>query len=142
MNFDNNKKAVSANTAPYNSTLNRNNKRFPAFGKELFELRCAGKVPTKIVHVVFNWNLARAYPRLVITDEVPLSQLDFRGLAGLPVQISFHRVDANRIDALAQQILKSRPSWLATFAIDLVGSDLPAYAIIKPLQQSDERVAA
>lgn len=135
-------KARAATQARYNSTSNRNSKRFPAFGKELFELRCAGKVPTKIVHVVFNWSLARAYPRLVITDEVPLSQLDFRALAGLSVQISFHRMDADRIDALAQQILKSRPSWLATFAIDLAGSETPAHTIIKPLQQSEQRVAA
>jgi hypothetical protein len=138
----NNKKAVSANTAPYKSNLSRNNKRFPAFGKELFELRCAGKVPTKIVQVVFSWHLAKAWPRLVITDDALPSELDFRCLAGLPVQISYHNRDAHRIDSLVQEILKVRPSWLATFALDLVGGDVPAYAIIKPLQQSEERVAA
>ena len=43
-------------------------KRLPAYGKQLTAMRRAGKIPARMVIVTFDWELARAYPRIVIAD--------------------------------------------------------------------------
>jgi hypothetical protein len=116
-------------------------KRFPPYGRELFQMRCAGKAPTRIIQVVFGWDVAKAYYRLVLADETPASELDFRGLAGLPVQISFHNPHSHRVDAVVQAILAVQPSFLCTFNIDLAGGDVPAWTIIKELQEQPRKAA-
>ncbi len=106
------------------------NKRFPAYGKKLIELRRAGKVPSRRVMIVFDWKLARTYPRIVIANDIPLDGLEFSYLAGLPVQIVYRGKDAHRVNAVSGEIMKVNPSWLATFAMDLVATDVPAFTII------------
>ena len=108
------------------------NKKFPPYGKQLLKLRNQGKIPNKLVMVVFNWKLARVYPRVVITEEAKPENIEFKYLAGIPVQIVFTEKEAHRVDAFAQEILKVAPSFLSTFALHLL--DVGATTILKPLQ--------
>ena len=107
--------------------------RMPAYGKQLMELRLAGKMPRGIVMVTFGWELAQAYTRIVIPDNTSPDQLNFYYLAGLPVQIVYHRKDAHRVNDVTEAILKINPSWLATLAMDLIDTG-NAISIIKPLE--------
>lgn len=109
-------------------------KRFPAFGKMLFKLRQVGKIPAQIVMVVFDWSTAITYPRIVIPIDMHPELLRFDYLTGLPVQIVFHIKDAHRVDSVIQEIIKIEPSFLSTFALDLVDSG-KAIKLIKPYEQ-------
>jgi len=110
-------------------------KQYPAFGKRLMLIRQTGKVPSKVVMVVFNWKLGAAYPRIVITEDTNTETLQFGYLSGIPVQIVYCSQDAGRVDAVAQAILAVNPSYLSTFALDLaeIGK---ATTILKPLQNT------
>ncbi len=108
-------------------------KQYPAFGKRLMLIRQTGKVPSKVVMVVFNWKLGRAYPRIIITEDTNTETLEFGYLSGIPVQIVYCSQDAGRVDAVAQAILAVNPSYLSTFALDLVDIG-KATTILKPLQ--------
>jgi hypothetical protein len=112
------------------------NKKFPAYGKKLFELRKRGKIPRKILQVVFDWKIARAYPRIIIQEEVKPEDLEFCYLAGLPVQVVFSKSEAHRVDGFSQEILKVNPSFLCTFGLNLL--DVGATEILKPLQTPQE----
>ena len=107
------------------------NRKLPAFGKKILDLRKSGKVPSRIVQVVFDWKLARSYPRLVITETDRVDELNFNCLAGLPVQIAYRSHDTCRVSKLVEAILKVRPSFLSTFAVDLAGEG-GARALIIP----------
>lgn len=98
-------------------------KRFPAFGKQLSAMRRAGKTPAKIIYVTFDWGLAKAYPRIVLTDDAIPANLNFSYLAGLPVQIVYRVRDAHKIHAVVEEILKVNPCFLTTFAVDRAGED-------------------
>ena len=111
-------------------------KKFPAYGKKLFELRKQGKMPNKLLMVVFDWLIGRAYPRIVITGEAKPENIEFKYLAGIPVQIVFTEKEAHRVDAFAQEILKVAPSFLCTFGLNLL--DVGATQILKPLQTPQE----
>lgn len=108
-----------------------NYKRLPPYGKQLMSIRQAGKAPAKMVIVAFDWDLAHAYPRIIIPDNLTPAEIDFRFLAGLPVQITYRSKDAHRVDAAAQEVAKVNPCFLATFAFDLAGTG-DAWAILKP----------
>lgn len=110
-------------------------KQYPPFGKRLTLMRQIGKVPSKVVMVVFNWKLGAAYPRIIITEDTNTETLEFGYLSGIPVQIVYCSQDANRVDAVAQAILKVNPSYLATFVLDLVYTG-KATTILKPLQNT------
>lgn len=110
-------------------------KQYPPFGKRLTLMRQIGKVPSKVVMVVFNWKLGAAYPRIIITEDTNTETLEFGYLSGIPVQIVYCSQDAGRVDAVAQAILAVNPSYLATFALDLVGIG-KATTILKPLQNT------
>jgi len=116
-------------------------KRFPAFGKQLMSLRRTGKIPARMVMVVFNWKLARTYPRLVIPNDIVPEELDFSYLAGLPVQIVYCDEDAHKVDAVVQAISKVNPCFLSTFGLDLVDSG-ESRVIINPFEEIQvQRVA-
>ena len=110
-------------------------KRYPAFGKFLMKLRQIGKIPSQVVMVVFDWKVARAYPRIVIDNKTQPEGLEFGYLTGIPVQIVYSDKDAFRVDPLAQIILEIAPSFLSTFGLNLVDTG-EATSIIKPLQNS------
>src|SRR5690242_11548733 len=92
--------APAATEAVFGTRLNRNYKRMPPYGKQLMAIREAGKVPIRIVVVCFDWNQARTYPRVIIPADATPENLDFRFLAGLPVQIIYRSTDAHRMEAL------------------------------------------
>lgn len=114
-------------------------RKLPAYARKILDLRKSGKVPSRIVQIVFDWKLARAYPRLVVTEAVQVADLDFHCLAGLSAQIVYRDRDAHQVDAVIQEILKVRPSFLSTFAIDRAGED-GARALIIPF--AEMKVAA
>lgn len=81
--------------------------------------------------MAFDWDLAHAYPRTIIPNDLVPTETEFRFLAGLSVQITYRNKDAHRVDAVAQEIAKVNPCFLATFALDLAGTG-DAWAILKP----------
>lgn len=116
-------------------------RRLPPYGKQFMALRQAGKVPSKRVMVSFDWDLARAYPRIIIPADENPSELEFKFLAGLSVQIIYGCKDAHRVDALVQEIMRVNPCFLATFALDLVDTG-DALTLIKPYQLLEVAEAA
>jgi hypothetical protein len=114
--------------------------RMPAYGKQIMELRLAGKMPKGIVMVTFGWALAEVYTRIVIPDDVPTDQLNFYYLAGLPVQIVYYRKDAHRVNEVTEAILRIGPSWLATLALDLIDTG-NAISIIKAFELPQREAA-
>ena len=114
--------------------------RFPPYSRKLLELRQSGQVPSRTVRIVFSWNLAKVYPRIVITDDAS-EDLNFDYLAGLPVQIVFYRKDAHRVPAIVQSVLKVNPSCLSTFGLDLIDTG-NALMIIKHFQDTPIERAA
>lgn len=123
--------ALGATRATFQTKPQSNYKRLPPYGKQLMTIREAGKAPAKMVIVAFDWDLARAYPRIIIPNDLTPAEIEFRFLAGLPVQITYRGKDAHRVDAVAQEIIKVNPCFLATFALDLAGTG-DAGAILKP----------
>ena len=116
MTYPTKENAPAATEARFDTDLNRNYKRLPPYGKQLMTIRQAGKAPSRMVIVAFDWDLARAYPRIIIPDNLPPTEIEFKFLAGLPVQITYRGKDAHRVDAVAQEIAKVNPCFLATFA--------------------------
>ena len=106
-------------------------KGFSAFGKQLSAMRRAGQAPSKIIYVTFDWGLAKAYPRIVLTDNDIPANLNFAFLAGLPVQVIYRNKGSHRVAAVVEEILKVNPCFLATFAVDRAG-ELGARALIIP----------
>lgn len=124
--------ATGGTVADFETKLNRKyNRRLPPFGKQFLAIREAGKVPAKTVMVSFDWDLAQAYPRIIIPNDLSPAEIEFKFLAGLPVQIIYRSKDAHRVDAVVQEILCVNPCLLATFALDLVGV-ATALTLIKP----------
>jgi hypothetical protein len=104
-------------------------KKFPPYGKQLMQLRKQGQIPRKIIQVVFDWKIARAYPRIIIQQEIKPADIEFCYLAGLAVQVVFKQKDAVRVNGLVEEILKVEPLYLFTFALDLL--DVGATTILK-----------
>ena len=122
--------APAATEARFDTRLNRNYKRLPPYGKQFMAIRKAGKAPARMVIVAFDWDLGRAYPRIIIPSEISPADLEFIFLAGLCVQITYRNKDAHRVPTVAQEIEKVNPRFLTAFALDLAGSG-NAWTIIK-----------
>ena len=96
-----------------------NARLFPAYGKKIFEARKRGLQPRQqMVFVVFSWDLAKAFPRIVIDRFADPGRLDFSYLVGLDVIVGFERVDADRIVPLARAILKANPRRLQAWPLE------------------------
>jgi hypothetical protein len=134
-------KAVAATTARFKTNLSSNYKQFPAYGKQFMKMRQEGKMPRRRVMVTFDWDLAQAYPRIVIADDTPAEKLNFYYLAGLPVQVVFRQKDAHRVSAVTEAILKINPSFLSSFAFDLADEG-KAFTLIKPYNRAEIAEAA
>jgi hypothetical protein len=133
--------APAATRAASRINFDSNYKQFPAYGKQFMKMRQEGKMPRRRVMVTFDWDLAQAYPRIVIADDTPAEKLNFYYLAGLPVQIVFRQKDAHRVSAVTDAILKINPSFLSTFAFDLADEG-KAFALIKPYTRDEIAEAA
>jgi len=105
-------------------------KKFPPFGKQLNELRRKGLVPSMRVIVTTDWKLGVAYPRIVITQEQPVTSLQFNYLSGLHVQIVHFDYDNPILEGLVTEILSIQPATLSTFNMDAVKREEPAFKMI------------
>jgi len=126
------------NTACYKGKY----KRFPSFGKQLKELRRLGRIPAQMIQVVFDWNIAKMWPRIVLADkDVSPERIDFSYLTNLPVQVTYTDKDAHRVNSVVEQILKVHPIFLSSFNLDCVGSG-KCRLIILPLGEKIMEKAA
>ncbi|MFZ2541128.1 MAG: hypothetical protein WAW75_05060 [Gallionella sp.] len=94
------------------------NRRYPAYGKQLMAMRQSGHAPDG-VYVVFDWDLARAFPHVVVADDLPTDQLELRYLAGLDVTLAYREKHSSRVPALAEAILETQPHILNALAVDI-----------------------
>jgi len=83
------------------------------------DARLAGQAPSNSVTVAFDWNIGKAFPRVVVTDQVPADSLELRFLAGLDVIIAYKDEHSSRVLDLASAILNVNPRILQAFAIDI-----------------------
>ena len=86
--------------------------RLPPFGKQFAAMRRAGQVPVKNMVIALDWNLGAIFPRVVIPDDLPVQQTDLAFIAGLEVLIAYRRVQAHRVNELAQHALQFHPKAL------------------------------
>lgn len=105
-------------------------KRFPAFGKQLDDLRKQGRIPAKRVIVAFDWKIGKLFPRIIIAPDTPVTKFQFRYLAGLHIQVAYHDRDAAILPALTDEILKIHPASLSTFNLSAVKRGEPASHMI------------
>ncbi|SEO37060.1 hypothetical protein SAMN05216404_11920 [Nitrosospira multiformis] len=122
--------ALEGTRATFQTKPQSDYKRLPPYGKQLMSIREVGKAPSRMVVVAFDWDLGKAYPRIIIPNDLTPAEIEFRFLAGLSVQITYRSKDAHRVDAVAQEVAKVNPCFLATFALDLAGTG-DAWAILK-----------
>ena len=92
-------------------------KKLPAYGKAFMEMRKAGKVPSNSVVIAFDWDVGKLFPRIVIADDTPPKEMDFRFLAGLEVIIAYGDHHAERIRELAEAVLVNKPRLLQAFSL-------------------------
>ncbi len=93
--------------------------RIPAYGRQMLEARKRGLQPRQqMVMVVFDWNLARAFPRLVVDPISDFDRLDFSYAAGLDVVIGFRAHEAFIAESLARVILKANPRRLQGWPLE------------------------
>lgn len=82
-------------------------------------MRLAGQVPCNGMYIVFDWELGRAFLRVVIPDSIAPDRLELRFLAGLDVTLAYRSEHANRVPDLAREVLKVNPRILNALAIDI-----------------------
>lgn len=124
------------------NTHTRYFKRFPAFGHQLDELRKQGLIPAKRIIVAFDWSIGKLFPRIIITDDAPVTGLKFNYLAGLHVQIAYSDRNAAILPELVNEILTVKPATLSVFNISAVTRGEPAFHTIHRSQSISEEAAA
>ena len=92
-------------------------KKLPAYGKALMEMRKRGKVPSNSVVVAFDFKIGKLFQRIVVNPGESPANWEFRFLAGLDVIISYGDEHAHLVRALAEEILKNKPSMLQAFSL-------------------------
>ncbi len=123
------KKPPLGRTASENAHPNHTRK-YPPFGKKLDELRRRGLIPAMRVIVTTDWKLGAAFPRIVITQDQPVTSLRFEYLAGLHVQIVYYDHDASILPDLTAEIQSINPATLAIFNVSAAKRREPAYTMI------------
>jgi len=122
---------LALSKAAYHGAANHyarvHSKRYPAYGKRLMEMRLAGQFPSQ-VFVVFEWDIARYFPRIVVAEKVPINDLELRYLAGLDVTLAYRDRDASRVLELAQAVLSVNPH-----IVNCLAMDIPENTILKNL---------
>ena len=123
-------------------TTHANFKRFPAFGKQLDDLRKQGLVPRHRVFISTDWTLCGAFPRVVIPGDAPASQYIFNYLAGLHCEIVYRTNHASLAADLVDEILKVKPRSLALFNFDVAQQCDPTGYSAYRLIHSESEVTA
>ena len=78
--------------------------------------RLKGQVPDS-VYVTTDWNLGRAFTRIVLPDDLQVDDLELRFLAGLDVVIAHHANDA-RLGYIVDAVLRVNPRLLNALDVD------------------------
>lgn len=90
----------------------------PPYGKALMARRLAGQSPDA-VYVVTDWNLAKAFTRIVLPDDLQIDDdLELRFLAGLDVVLAHHEADEPRLPEIKAAILRCNPHLLNVLDVD------------------------
>lgn len=110
-----------------------NYKRFPAFGRQIDEIRKRGLIPNRRVIVCFDWEIGTLFPRIVIMRETPPERIELRYLGGLHVQIVHYDLDAPYLPSLIDKLMLAKPASVATFNMDAVRRGAPAFTMIHKL---------
>ena len=114
---------------------NYSTKRFPPYGRKLDQLRRKGLIPCLRVIVSTRWELGAQYPRIVISNNIPVTKINFSFLTGLSVQIVHGEGEGQLISNLIEEILKIKPKMLTVFNYDLAKQNYsgnPAMTLIYP----------
>lgn len=82
------------------------------------------------VIVATKWHIGKLFPRIVITQEQPITNLQFNYLSGLHVQIVHYVHDNQILESLITEILSIQPESLSTFNMDAVKRGEPAFKMI------------
>lgn len=104
--------------------------KLPAYGKQLLAQRLAGQHPRDL-YVVLDWNLARAFTRLVIDMNADLKRLDLRLVAGLDCTLAYLSPDAARAAIVADMLLACEPRILNTICTDTATGAVLKWGITK-----------
>lgn len=92
-------------------------RRLPAFGRELADAQRKGlNVPWLLI--ALDWNLGRAFPRVVIPADVPVRELDMRMVRGLDCMIA-HLGEGSRALDVAETALLAGATLCSIFDVAL-----------------------
>ena len=123
------KKPPLGRTASENAHPNHTRK-YPPFGKKFDEMRRRGLIPAMRVIVTTDWKLGAAFPRIVVTQEQPVTSLQFNYLSGLHVQIVHYDHDNQILESLITEIQTIQPESLSVFNMDAVKQGKRAFKMI------------
>lgn len=91
--------------------------RLPAYGRALLDARKQGySVPW--LCIALDWNLGRAFPRVVVTPDTPAHELDMRLVRGLGCMVA-HRGEAIRALDVAKAALMAGATECPVFDVAL-----------------------
>lgn len=76
----------------------------PAYGRDLIELQHSGANMAWLV-VSIGWNFGKALPRLVIQDDISVSELDLSMLKGIEITVAHQGQESRAID-VAERALR------------------------------------
>lgn len=99
----------------------RAQRHFPAYGREIADLRRRGLVPVGTVVVAVDlWHLGRSYPRVVVPAELEPDGVDFTMLAGLELFLAWHSrtTQMSRLNAMVDALVAVRPAFLWVCPVD------------------------
>lgn len=103
--------------------------RLPAYGRDLIALQNSGRNVEWLV-ISLSFALARALPRVVVTDDTDIADLDLRFVAGLECTVAHEGNETRAIDVAELALRngasecgafdKATGSWLGTAAIKAI----------------------
>lgn len=99
------------------SIQNNQGRRLPAFGRELVAAQRKG-LNVSWLCISLDWNLGRAFPRVVVPVDVQARELDMRLARGLDCMIA-HRGEASRALDIAEVVLLDGATLCSIFDVEL-----------------------
>lgn len=105
-------------------------RKYPPYGKKFVDLRRRGLIPLRRVIVAFDWSIGKMFPRIIITDDTPVTGLQFNYLVGLHVQVAYSDRDAAILPELVNEILTIKPATLSVLNMSAVTRGEPAFHTI------------
>jgi hypothetical protein len=87
--------------------------KLPAYGRDLLNLQKTGRNVEWLI-IALDFSLGRALPRLVVTDDTDVRELDLRCVAGLECTVA-HEGKTTRALDVAELAIKNGASKCGTF---------------------------